>query len=387
MPKEGTTCVDTRMSSTGRRKKTAAVQPVVATEEVPVTTPEVQPVKKSRASKKVPPVVAVVGPAGVSGSFLNVQRPLIAHIPITSASLVFDTTPELMKYDPNIVPDVPKPYDETNDEYSYLEGMRDSEMSWTPTQESHQPNGTQEVTAPVQAPVSEPPPSMPTEDLSQEPPLQRSKLPNNYSEKLMVLFQDSNRTQALPTKTEVACFWCCHGFQSAPVAIPSHILDETWYMYGNFCSPECATAYLFKEKIDTHVQWERYALLNSLYAEDAQVPFGSPRGIRPAPPREVLRMFGGSMDISEYRAVVHEKKLRIDVLTPPMVSIIQTMDTKPIDFYDQNLKNVFIRNDIQHKYHAPGAQGLRLRRTKPVKSRESTVEWAMKIQTSVGGSE
>ena len=96
-------------------------------------------------------------------------------------------------------------------------------------------------------------------------------------------------------------------------------------------------------------------------------------------------MFGGSMDIAEYRSIVHEKRLRVDVLTPPMVSIIQTMDTKPIDFYDQNLKNVFIRNDIQHKYHAPGAQGLRLRRTKPVKSREATVEWAMKIQSGGGG--
>ena len=203
----------------------------------------------------------------------------------------------------------------------------------------------------------------------------------------MVLFQDSNRAQTLPTRTDVACFWCCHGFMTPPVAVPSHILDEVWYMYGNFCSPECAVAYLFKEKIDSTVQWERYALLNSLYHQDAELPMGSPKGIRPAPPREVLRMFGGSMDISEYRAVVHEKKLRIDVLTPPMVSIIQTMDTKPIDFYDQNLKNVFISNDIQHKYHAPGAQGLRLRRTKPVKSREATVEWAMKIQTIDGAFE
>jgi hypothetical protein len=151
-------------------------------------------------------------------------------------------------------------------------------------------------------------------------------------------------------------------------------------MYGNFCSAECATSYLFKERIDSHVQWERYALLNSLYADDAELPPGSPSGIRPSPPREVLRMFGGSMDISEYRAILHEKKLRVDVLTPPMVSIIQTMDTKPIDFYDQNLKNVFIRNDIQHKYNAPGAQGLRLRRSKPVKSKEATVEWAMQIQ-------
>ena len=95
-------------------------------------------------------------------------------------------------------------------------------------------------------------------------------------------------------------------------------------------------------------------------------------------------MFGGSIDIAEYRAVLHEKKLRIDVLTPPMVSIIQTMDTKPIDFYDQNVKNGSSKGDIQHKYNAPGAQGLRLRRSKPVKSRESTVEWAMQIQ-HVGG--
>lgn len=316
--------------------------------------PAAEPVKKSRA-KKTPQVVAVVSPAGITGSFLNDQRPLIAHIPVSSTQVAFEAGADI-QYDPS-VPDVPKPYDEGTEAYSYLEGIQ-SGIGVGNEEESEQPKWTPEPAVEV-----------------------KSKLPNHYSEKLMVLFQDSNRTQQLPTRTDVACFWCCHNFTSAPVAIPSHILDETWYMYGNFCSPECAVAYLFKEKIDTHTQWERYALLNSLYHADAELPIGHPNGIRPAPPREVLRMFGGSMDISEYRAVVHEKKLRIDVLTPPMVSIIQTMDTKPIDFYDQNLKNVFIKNDIQHKYHAPGAQGLRLRRTKPVKSREATVEWAMRIQT------
>jgi hypothetical protein len=350
-----------------RRKTTKRSATVTATVEATPTEPDVPetPVRKSRA-KKTPPVVAVVGPSGVSGSFLNEQRPLIAHIPVTTDQIAFDASPELMKYDPS-VPDIPKPYDEGCEEYSYLEGG-------TVVQEIVQENTK----------VSTRTDSEESKDMPVYEPERKSKLPNNYSEKLMVLFQDSNRSQALPTKTETACFWCCHSFGTHPVAIPSHILDEVWYMYGNFCSPECATAYLMKEKIDSHVQWERYALLNSLYAEDADVPLGSPQGIRPAPPREVLRMFGGSMDISEYRAIVHEKRLRVDVLTPPMVSIIQTMDTKPIDFYDQNLKNVFIKNDIQHKYHAPGAQGLRLRRTKPVKARESTVEWAMKIQTRDG---
>lgn len=320
----------------------------VAAAPVPAPIPAL-PTKKSRASnKKTPPVVAIVTPQGITGSFLTEQRPLIAHLPVSSAELNFEAT--------NVVKSEvgPHAYDNGKEELSYLEGMPEG-VGVT----NHILTTKQETAQQMEV---------------------KCKLPSHYSEKLMVLFQDSNRYKKLPEKTEVACFWCCHSFNSHPVAIPSHILDEVWHMYGNFCSPECATAYLFKERIDSHVQWERYALLNSLYSEDANVASGSSTGVRPAPPREVLRMFGGSMDISEFRALVHEKRLRVDVLTPPMVSIIQTMDTKPVDFYDQNLKNVFIRNDIQHKYNAPGAQGLRLRRTKPTKNRESTVDWAMQIQ-------
>ena len=308
--------------------------------------------KTTRATKKTPPVVAIVTPTGITGSFNRDQRPLIAHIPVSTAELSFESSNEV-KYNP-VIPDLePRPFDDHPGELSYLEGA--------PTEAEHM------TPLPKEAPLA------PTNAT-------RCRLPVNYSEKLMVLFQDHNRYQKLPDKTEIACFWCCHGFPTPPFAIPSHILDETWRMYGNFCSAECATAHLFKERLDNHVQWERYALLNSLYSEDAGVKAGSVYGIKPAPPREVLRMFGGSMDISEYRALVHEKKLRVDVMTPPMVSIIQTMDTKPMDFYDQNIKNVFTKNDLQHKYNAPGAQGLRLRRSKPVKSKESTVEWAMQIQ-------
>jgi hypothetical protein len=333
-----------------------APAPAPAPVEEPASAAAPAATKKSRSAKKTPPIVATVTPAGITGSFLAEQRPLIVHLPVSSAAVNFDHT--------NIVgnSEVPKPYDSCSNEIMYLDGV-------------NQGAGVESdrvLLAKAERPIHE------VEET-------KCKLPSHYSEKLMVLFQDSNRYQKLPEKTDIACFWCCHDFQSVPFAIPSHILDEIWYMYGNFCSAECATAYLFKERVDSHVQWERYALLNSLYASNDQLNPNMSRGIRPAPPREVLRMFGGSMDISEYRALVQEKRLRVDVLTPPMVSIIQTMDTKPIDFYDQNLKNVFIRNDIQHKYNGPGAQGLRLRRSKPVKSREATVEWAMQIQQVGGG--
>jgi hypothetical protein len=358
----------------GKKAAAAAATAAAATTPAPenqvVETP-----KKSRSTKKTPPVVAFVGPTGITGSFMNEQRPLIAHIPVSSVSIAFDGA-NIMKYDP-VVPDVPKAYD-SKQELSYLDGIpegsgvcSDAQAAAGEKQEEHEEYVVEAVQEVRQEPVQKATTTGHTV---------KCKLPTYYSEKLMVLFQDANRYQKLPEKTEIACFWCCHGFASHPCAIPSHIMDEVWYMYGNFCSPECATAYLFKERIDNHVQWERYALLNSLYTDDADIKANSSYGIRPAPPREILRMFGGTMDIGEYRALVHEKRLRVDVMTPPMVSIVQTMDTKPIDFYDQNIKNVFARGDIQHKYNAPGAQGLRLRRTKPLKSRESTVEWAMQIQ-------
>jgi hypothetical protein len=304
--------------------------------------------KKGRA-KKTPPIVASVTPTGVIGNFLGEQRPLIVHLPIRPNEITFDKTPSMLTYDPS-VPDLPTPYEETNTEYAFLETKSD--------------------------PIST---SLSIEETKKEDPPAKARTPSHYSEKLMVQYQESNRLQQLPQKTDIACFWCCHTFDTPPCAIPSHILDELWHMYGNFCSPECTVAYLFKEKIDSHIQWERYALLNTLYSQDAEVPVGSPQGIRSAPPREVLRFFGGCMEIGEYRAILHERKLRIDVMSTPMISIIQTMDTKPIDFYDQNLKNIFIKNDISHKYNAPGAQGMRLRRSKPMKTKEASVEWAMRI--------
>ena len=84
-------------------------------------------------------------------------------------------------------------------------------------------------------------------------------------------------------------------------------------------------------------------------------------------------------DITEYRELLMQSSIRVDVLTPPMVSIIQSMDTKPIDFYEAALKNVFIQNDGE-KLQKAGIQGLRLRRSKPIREKENTLEFCMRIK-------
>ena len=41
-----------------------------------------------------------------------------------------------------------------------------------------------------------------------------------------------------------ACFWCTYDFDNPPVYIPKHFIKDSYHVYGCFCSPECAAAYL-----------------------------------------------------------------------------------------------------------------------------------------------
>jgi hypothetical protein len=299
--------------------------------------------KKSGAGPKKPAVVAVVTPDGIQGSLTGELRPLIAHLPIHSSDIDNDMFAATPACDDEAKPDAqPKPYD-PEDVYAQF-------------------GETIAHATPAVAVVREAPPAAATE---------RPTLPMHYSEKLMIRFQDANREQRLPDSTDVACFWDCHQFRGQPCIIPTAIEEDIWRVYGNFCSPECAAAYLFNERLDSSVQWERYALLNRLYATGEH-------SVRLAPARSVLRMFGGTLDVSEYRTIVGEKRMRIDVMAPPMISIIQVMDTKPIDFYDASMKNTFIPWEMD-RMNRPGAQGLRLRRTKPVAEKEATLEYCMGI--------
>jgi hypothetical protein len=312
-----------------------APAPAIFIDEIEHVPPTPAPVPKKSGGKK-PAVVAVVTPDGIQGSLTATteQRPLIAHLPIHTSDIYNEmfggqsdepSTPQ------------PKPYDPA-----------DSYVAFGSTDEK-----------PAPAPAA--------------PAATRPSLPLHHSERLMVRFQDANRDQRLPENTDVACYWDCHPFRGVPCVIPTVIEEGVWRVYGNFCCPECAAAYLFNERLDSHVKWERYALLNRLYASGEDP-------VRLAPAPTVLRLFGGSMDIVDYRSTVAEKRIRVDVMTPPMISIIQVMDTKPIDFYDASIKNNFIPWEMD-RMNRPGAQGLRLRRTKPIADKEATLEYIMGITT------
>lgn len=114
-----------------------------------------------------------------------------------------------------------------------------------------------------------------------------------------------------------ACFWCTCEFQTPSIYLPKHEVNGRYEVYGCFCTPECASAYLFEERIDQSVKWERYALLNYLYKNiyEQSKPF------HPAPePRYVLNKYFGTLSIEEYRALLRTGK-HMMVIDKPITKV------------------------------------------------------------------
>jgi len=154
-----------------------------------------------------------------------------------------------------------------------------------------------------------------------------------------------------------ACFWCCHPFLGQQFVLPvSYEAYKNIYTCdGNFCSPECALAYLYLEPtISDGTRWNRHALLNNLYSELYSNP------ISPAPPRTLLRMFGGPLDIEQFRNYVIGTNDVILSSLPPIRMIFPSMNIQgPL----RDIKKyVSLSNDVVEK----ASESLRLRRSKPV---------------------
>ena len=297
-----------------------------------------KPIRKT-SKKKQFPVIAVITPEGIEGNLLSTRRPLIVHLPLQSKEVPLHDMP--MMYDPQ-PPTEAQPYDSHADHPFYMEV---------------------ESTAPKEEPAPK----------KAEKPVAEVTM-DYYSVKstFLVQFKDASEIKQIPMKSDAACFWCCHTFPHRPVVLPTRDTGEHLQVMGNFCSPECALAYLFDMRVDAHTRWDQLSLLYRVYGEACHGK------IHPAPPRASLALFGGTLRIQEYRALLVSQHVRVDVHLPPMVSILATMDMKPVDFYDASLtKNV---SETVKERLQKAEEVLRLRRTKPLKAWESTLDACLNLK-------
>ena len=115
------------------------------------------------------------------------------------------------------------------------------------------------------------------------------------------------------TDKKSACFWCTCDFDNPMILIPKYELNKTYHCYGCFCSPECASAFLFKESIDNSTKFERYHLLNHIYCKI----YNYEKNIKPAPdPFYMLNKYYGNLSIQEYRKLLKNERLLLVVDKP-----------------------------------------------------------------------
>jgi hypothetical protein len=129
-----------------------------------------------------------------------------------------------------------------------------------------------------------------------------------------------------------ACFWCTCDFDNPPIYIPKYYIKNSYYVYGCYCSPECAVAYLMEENIDSSVKFERLYLINHIYSKI----YNYDKSIKPAPnPYYMLDKFYGNLTIQEYRSLLKNDRLFL-VVDKPLTKVFPELHEDNDDFIINN---------------------------------------------------
>jgi hypothetical protein len=129
-----------------------------------------------------------------------------------------------------------------------------------------------------------------------------------------------------------ACFWDTCEFDNPPVYIPKFFMNDTYHVYGCFCSPECAVAHLMEENIDSSVKFERYQLINHVYSKI----YNYNKNIKPAPnPFYMLEKYCGNLSIQEYRSLLRNERLFL-VVDKPLTRVLPELHEDNDDFIINN---------------------------------------------------
>lgn len=171
-----------------------------------------------------------------------------------------------------------------------------------------------------------------------------------------------------PARTDVWCWYCCHPFDTQPLPMPTKYDDrrDIFHVTGTFCSWPCMKA--------ANGQSNSYlknvnAMNISLFYKRCTGKLGH---VRIAPPRLMLRAFGGTMSIEDFRGASESFHLLPAKMIVHHAAVEETSAKakhKPCNLAESvNFKDVSAKNET-----------LRLKRPKPLQGSKNTLERAMGI--------
>jgi hypothetical protein len=158
-----------------------------------------------------------------------------------------------------------------------------------------------------------------------------------YSSLNINLINCKNGTSIVEDTTNIACWWCTYEFESLPFFIPENEVNNIFYVFGCFCSPQCATSY--NETLNDYKTKERYSLIKKL----SSLITGNNSDIVMAPPKEVLKKYGGTLTIEEYRKICFLNNKEMKIRMPPLHAIVPILEEKPKDKKINSDKQIMIK--------------------------------------------
>ena len=163
-----------------------------------------------------------------------------------------------------------------------------------------------------------------------------------------------------PARTRILCWHCAHAFDTPPVPRPVGFDPRLrrFTVQGCYCSWGCAAAEC------KGVQQTGY--LTSLHRQVC----GSDRTIRCAPPRCMLRAFGGPMGIEEYRSSQEEYRV-----VPPRLVSVEGVNV-------QQCPTTTLRTNARVDFSGVSTsnQTLKLRRDKPLPAGRGLISMHARVQ-------
>ena len=141
------------------------------------------------------------------------------------------------------------------------------------------------------------------------------------------------------------------------------------YYLAIFCMANCALSYILQYYKDDDSLWEKVALLNLLYFK----VFGLYKNLLPAFDKMSLKMFGGTMEIEEFRNVMFSNEKSYSIEFPPCNTIIPMLE----EIYKKSaLSNTFIPVD-KNKINLAINNELKLKRSKPITNHKNTLDFCL----------
>jgi hypothetical protein len=120
------------------------------------------------------------------------------------------------------------------------------------------------------------------------------------------------------------CWNCCFPFEEIVHGLPLKYISGIFYTYGDFCSLECAARYALEYFDNYHEVISLVNLYNNV------INGTTDKVVSLAPNKLLLKNFGGSMDIHEYRNGFSDKNIH-DIKIPPILPIKHNIDTHEIN--------------------------------------------------------